>query len=271
MQTTRFFAVVTVLCMGTVPAAAQDHEHDDHSHGIHSHRGPGPHFIDAFFVENAYIERKIRPDIGFATGPEGQRYLGQLEVEWAVLAPVSLILHAPVEHRRPETGPSETGIGDLALGAKYAIVNDRSQFILAVGSDVHLPTGDEARGFGEEHAAAAPFLLAWLPFGPDRRWLLQTSGHLDIPLGGDESEHAELGAVVSWTSPVGVTPMLEGLTEFGLEGGDPSWFVAPGFRWEFAPAWEAGASARIPIGGPEADEKDLRILVGLIRHFPLPR
>lgn len=265
----RSLAVGVAVLFAPLPLVAQEHVHD-HEHGTHSHRGPGPHFIDAFFVENAYIERKVRPDLGFATGPEGDRFLGQVEVEWALLAPLSLIVHAPFEHRRPEVGDAETGIRDISVGAKYAIVNDRSRFILAVGSDLSLPTGDETIGFGEEHAAAAPFLLTWLPFGPERRFLFQTSWHVDIPLAGDEGEHAEIGTALSWTSSLGITPLLEGLVEFPLENGDPSWFVAPGIRWEFLPAWEAGASARVPVSGPESDEEDFRIVVGLIRHFALP-
>ena len=266
---TRAFALCAVgACLAVGPLAAQhaDHEHAD----VHSHRGPGPHFIDAFFTENAYVERKIRPDFAFATGPEGDRLLGNLEVEWALFPPLSLIVHAPFQHLRPDAGDTQTGIGDVSVGAKYALVNDRARFILAIGSDVALPTGDEARGLGAGHAALAPFLLAWLPLGPERRFLLQAGGHLELPLAGDEPEHAEVGAAISWTSPVGLSPILEGLVEVPLDGGSASWFVAPEARWEFLPAWEAGAALRVPVAGPEADEEDWRIVVGLIRHFALP-
>ncbi|MDH3459114.1 MAG: hypothetical protein OER90_19915 [Gemmatimonadota bacterium] len=47
--------------------------------------------------------------------------------------------------------------------------------------------------------------------------------------------------------------------------------MAPGFRWEFVEAWELGASVRIPLSGPEADEEDFRAVFGFLWHFPLPR
>ncbi len=55
-------------------AAAQHagHSHDHPHEAQHSHRGPGPHFIDAFFTENPYIERKVRPDFFFASGDGGE-------------------------------------------------------------------------------------------------------------------------------------------------------------------------------------------------------
>lgn len=262
---------VAVGLVGT-PASAQRatpvHEHD--TGHVHTHRGPGPHFIDAFFTENAYVERKIRPDLGFVAGPEGDRYFGTLEVEWAVAPAISLIVHAPFQHLRPDQGDAQTGFGDASIGAKYAVVNDRTRFIFALGADLALPTGDETRGLGTGHAAAAPFALAWLPFGPERRWLLQGGAHVEIPLAGDESEHLEIGGALSWTSSLGITPLLEGIVEIPLDREAASWFVAPEARWEFLPAWEAGAAIRIPLAGPEADEEDWRLLVGLIRHFRLP-
>lgn len=261
-----FAAAVAATFVIAVPASAQ-HTHEEQ--GVHSHRGPGPHFIDAFFTENAYIERKLRPDVFVATGDGEERYTARLEVEWALVSRFSLLVHAPVHHVVPVGAPSETGVGDVTAGAKLALVNDRERFILAAGGDVELPTGDEARGLGEGHAAAAPFLLAWLPFGPERRWLIQGGGHLDVPLEAGHETHAELSAALSWTSPAGVTPIVEGIVELAPSGGPASWAVAPEFRWEFAPAWELGAAVRVPVGGPA--EEDVRVAVGAIRHFALPR
>ncbi len=235
----------------------------------HSHTGPGPHFIDAFFTENAYIERKIRPDLFVATADEGERYTLQVEVEWALVPNLSLITHVPFHHLSPAVGPSPTGLGDVSIGPKLAVINDRRRFILALGADLELPTGDADRGLGEEHAAAAPFLLAWIPFGGERRWLLQTSGHLDVPLAGDEDPHAEVSAALSWTSPLGLTPIVEGIAEFSTGGGPAAWAVAPQFRWEVAHHWEIGAAVRLPVSGPK--EEDIRLAFGFIKHFHLPR
>ena len=268
MRSCMFVAVAAIL-FTPARAPAQEGHHDHFHGGAHSHRGPGPHFIDAFFTENAFLERKLRPDVFFSSGDNGKGYTAQLEVEWAFLPRFSAIVHAPFHHVAPNGLPSESGIGDIGIGAKAALVDDQSAFILALGADLELPTGDENRGLGEEHAAIAPFLLGWLPFGPERRWLLQTSAHADIPLEADPESHVELSAALSWTSPLGISPILEGLVEFEVQGGPASWALAPGFRFEFAPAWELGGAVRFPVSGPR--EEDVRIAAGVIRHFPLPR
>lgn len=268
MRPTYVVAACALLCMPAAAHAQQD-EHDDHTH-THSHRGPGPHFIDAFFTENAYLERKIRPDILYLSAEGGNVGTAQIEIEWAVASAVSLIVHAPFHHLSPDVGSSETGIGDLSIGPKFAVVNNPESFILAFGADLEIPTGDHDRGLGSGHAGAGPFALVWVPFGPERRFLWQTASHVEIPFESGEEKHAEIATAFSWTSPLGVTPMLEGITEFSLDGGDPSWWIAPGFRWEFAPAWEVGASAKLPVTGPEADEQNVHFAFGLIRHFPMP-
>ena len=268
----RSLVLAAVFVAGAaVPLRAQQQDAHDHDHGeVHSHRGPGPHFIDAFFTENAYIERKLRPDFFFSNGDEGQTYTAQLEVEWALIPNLAIITHIPFHHLSPELGSSETGLGDIGIGPKLAVVNDRQRFILAVGGDFDLPTGDADRGLGEEHAAFAPFVLAWLPFGAERRWLLQTSSHIEIPLTSEPaSERVELSSAVSWTSPLGLTPILEGIVEFATDGGPATWYVAPEFRLEVGGGFEVGAGVRIPVSGPRED--DYRLAIGAIRHFPLPR
>jgi len=268
----RMLLAAAALAVAAPLMAQEAHEHGDHDHGtdVHSHRGPGPHFIDAFFVENAYFERKIRPDLMFAGGDAGDIMTAQVEVEWALRPSFGLIVHAPFHAIAPTGGSNESGIGDIAIGSKIGLVNDRRRLIVSTGADFIAPTGDEARGLGEGHWAAAPFLLAWVPFGPERRWLLQGALHADLPLEGSEHGHAETGVALSWTSPLGVTPMLEGIVEIPLDSGEETGTaVAPGFRWEFAEGWEAGASLRLRVSGPR--EETRRFAVGLIHHFPMPR
>ncbi len=253
----------------TVPALAQHGEHG-HQHGeVHSHRGPGPHFIDAFFTENAYIERKVRPDLLTSIADGSRLYTAHLEVEWALHPDFSVIVHVPAHYLLRDALPAETGIGDISVGPKFAVLNNRSASIVSVGADLELATGDESRALGAGHSALAPFLLAWIPFGKERRWLLQTALHVDFPLAAGHEAEGEASAALSWTSPLGLTPILEGIVEFGFEGEETNWALAPEFRWEFAPAWELGAGARIRVSGPE--EEKARLIVGAIRHFPLPR
>jgi hypothetical protein len=92
--------------------------------------------------------------------------------------------------------------------------------------------------------------------------------HTDIPLEGAEGAHWETSAALSWTSPVGVTPIVEFGASFA-SGEEVAWFAAPEFRWEVAPSWEVGAAVRLPIAGPQPEA--YRIAVGAIRHFALAR
>jgi hypothetical protein len=264
--------VAALLLLPAAPAPAQEPPTDRHSHSsesvAHSHRGPGPHFIDAFHTENAYLERKVQPDVSYLSGDHADLVTATLEIEWALFRRLALIVHAPM-HSRSSAIRRETGVGDLSLGVKVPVVLRPSSLIIAAGADLVVPTGDEDRGLGAGHAAAEPFVLAWLPFGPDRRWLIQTAGHLDMPLAGDEPVGAEVAAALSWTSPFGITPLLEGIGEFPVEGdGGPTWWLAPGVRWEFLSAWETGASLRVGVSGPEVEDGRFQVTVGLIRHYP---
>jgi hypothetical protein len=255
----------SLVCLAAPVARAQEHHHEQ----PHSHRGPGPHFIDAFFTENAYVERKLRPDVFYGAGNGADLYTFQLEVEWALHRDWSLIVHAPVHDFNRFAEGAEAGVGDVSVGAKWAAINNRRAFILAIGADAELPTGDETRGLGHSHAAAAPFALAWLPFGPERRALLQTAAHVDIPLEASHGAHAEVSAALSYTTAAGVTPIVELSAEFPVEGGErTTWQVAPEFRWEFAQSWEVGAAVRLPAGGPR--EEDYRMTFGFIKHYPVP-
>ena len=56
------------LLQGT-PALAQQIEPEHGPAQVHSHQGAGPHFIDAFYTENAYLERKIRESFDFGATP----------------------------------------------------------------------------------------------------------------------------------------------------------------------------------------------------------
>ena len=166
----RSLILATAALVGGVTVANAQQHHDHGDGDVHSHRGPGPHFIDAFFTENAFVERKIRPDVFVSDGDEGQIYTVQLEVEWALIPNLSIVTHIPFHHLSPELGSSESGLGDIGIGPKLAVVNDRQRFILAVGGDFDIPTGDADRGLGDAQvvprtARRGPTWASWRAFG----------------------------------------------------------------------------------------------------------
>jgi hypothetical protein len=267
----RYWFLAAALVASPAAAVAQHTEHDSaHARqAVHSHRGAGPHYVDALFTENAYLERKLRPDLLAAATAGGEAYTARLELEWAFARQASVVIHLPFHHVVSAGLSHETGPGDIRAGPKVALIQRRT-VIIAGGADFTAPTGSAARGLGEGHWSAAPFVLAWVPFGPDRAWLLQAAGHLDVPLERGHETHAEVSGALSWTSSGGFTPIVEGIVEAPLEGAQAaSVFVAPGFRWEFTRAWEVGAASRVRVRGPSED--DLTVIIGFVWHFPLER
>jgi hypothetical protein len=104
---------------------------------------------------------------------------------------------------------------------------------------------------------------------PDGGFLFQGAAHADVPFTSAAETHLELGTALSATLPVGLSPLFELIVEVPLEGDEAaSWAVGPGFRWELGHDWEVGASGRAAVAGPR--EADLRLMLGFIRHFPLP-
>ena len=58
-----------------------------------------------------------------------------------------------------ERAPTRFGVGDIAVGVKYAVAhNKRSGTILAVAGEIKLPTGNQAWGFGKGTVVAEPFV-----------------------------------------------------------------------------------------------------------------
>ena len=246
-----------------------DHHAEPHAEAHPDHGGPGPHFMDAFFIENAFIATKIRPDLAFTSVADGSVGTGSVEVEWGVGERFSLIAHAPY-HRMVDLGHAERGLGDLGVGGKVALINRPGSFILSGGAKLEIATGDAARHLGHGYWAAEPFLFAWVPFGPEKRFSFQSAALVKIPFDRLEQDQAEIGAALTWTSPIAVTPVLEAITEFEFAHVDPSWWIAPGFRFPVASGWEIGASFRLPVAGPTSHEEDYRFVFGLVRVIRLP-
>lgn len=267
--------VIAAFAVALLPAGllAQDGHHaetSDHGEEHVDHGGPDPHFIDACFVENAFLAKKIRPDVAFQTGEHGSVGTGSVEFEWSFFDRVSLVAHAPFHRMNDGSGHVVSGVGDMGLGAKFALVNRPSSFILSVGAKLEIPTGNEAEHLGHGYSALEPFLFAWVPFRPEKRFSFQTAALYLRPFDDQAHRKAELAAALTWTGPSSLTPMLEAITEFDPDHVDPNWWIAPGFRLPVAGGWEIGASYRIALSGPEAQVEGDRFVLGLVRVIELP-
>ena len=92
----------------------------------------------------------------FYTATEYQNDKGALsgtaphfEVNYGVIANLQLHLMVPNAYDRPKRGPSQFGLGDIELGAKYRFVEE-SKYVPMVGAFplIEVPTGSRSRGLG---------------------------------------------------------------------------------------------------------------------------
>jgi len=82
----------------------------------------------------------------------------------------------------PGDGARSRGPGDVELGLHYALRPDLDKVAVTLGTDVGLPTGDEARGLGSGRAGVEFFAIAGLKLG---RAELHVTGMLEV---GEEVE-----------------------------------------------------------------------------------
>jgi hypothetical protein len=140
-----------------------------------------------------------------------------------------------------------SGTGDLGIGVKHTLRHSLERgAILAVGGELVLPTGDEAKGFGKGTTVLESFVLygKLLP----RDAFVQVQGIVEFP--NDSSLEDELVARVAigktWTAdaPFGRTwtPMLELLAARELGGGAKT-------EWDLAPQLQVSLNQRQHVLG----------------------
>lgn len=140
---------------------------------------------------------------------------------------------------RTDLGPplgKEGGAGDLTFAIKHALRHDLERgYILSVGGEVVLPTGDETRGFGKGTAVIEPYVLygKLLP----RDSFLQLQGKLEFPVESGFEEELVIRAALgkTWTTggPFGRawTPMIEALGSRDFaSNADVTWDLVPQFQ-----------------------------------------
>lgn len=149
----------------------------------------------------------------------------------------------------------KSGTGDLAIGVKHTLQASLERgSILAVGGELTLPTGDEAKGFGKGTTVLESFVL----FGKilPRDSFFQIQGIAEFPNDRAlEDEIAVRSAIGrTWTTDGAFgrawTPMLEVLGARELDGdADTEWDVVPQVQITLSARQHviAGAGFRVPV------------------------
>jgi hypothetical protein len=149
----------------------------------------------------------------------------------------------------------KSGTGDLAVGVKHTLTHNLERgSILAVGGEIVLPTGDEAKGFGRGTTVLESSVMydRLLP----RDSFVQVQGIVEVPNDSELENELAVRAAVGRTWTTGGrfgrawTPMLEILGARELENGaDTAWDVVPQFQVTLNTRQHVMASAglRVPI------------------------
>ncbi|HEX7080335.1 MAG TPA: cytochrome c [Gammaproteobacteria bacterium] len=160
---------------------------------------------------------------------------------------------------------TESGAGDLAVGVKHTLRHSLERgSILAIGGELALPTGDEAKGFGTSTTVFEPYVA----FGKllPRDAFVQLQALAELPADSAlEDEIAVRGAFGrTWTRDGGFgrawTPIMEVLAARELDGGaDIEWDVVPQFQVTLNTRQHVMAAAgfRLPVTNRSERETEL--------------
>lgn len=107
--------------------------------------GPGPGIPQYVNFQQLYIYGEFAPSRRYSL-------FGQLPFRW---------LQA---QGTPQAFPSSGGIGDIQVGAKFALFESETHFLTFQFAS-HLPSGDPAKGLGTNHATIEPMALYYQSLG----------------------------------------------------------------------------------------------------------
>ncbi len=162
-----------------------------------------------------------------------------------------------------------SGFGDLVLGVKHAAyVDNPAGRIFAVGAEVVLPTGDEAKGLGADGAKTEGFLSFGQALPSDA--FIQAQAGAEIPLydGGEKEGFGRIVLGRTFTSGAwgrSWTPMIEVQAKRELEGGVPTAVdLVPQMQVSLNTRQHVLASVGLLVPATETSGRSVRLLAYLL-------
>jgi len=180
-----------------------------------------PHLTSKAYPEN---EALFIPDYAHGESPAAtakfvyERRFGS-RANWEVTLP----------YTAEWASPTSSGVGDLEVSAKYAILYDYAALtIVSGGIEVGMPTGKSAVGIGSGVWKASPYIAAGKGFAG---FTLQASVKLETPLQPEAGE-TELSYNLAFTLPLtqekkGFFPMVEVNGISNMENGQSQLLLTP--------------------------------------------
>jgi hypothetical protein len=162
----------------------------------------------------------------------------------------------------PDAEDSANGIGDLSVGARYALVDYREHpFGLDIGFGLDLPTGNEHHDLGEGRVSSDLSFTASAWLGPldaqlNAGWHHALDNVGDQPKDGAEYNVALIYPIREWFL------VLEGNGESDRDG--TKYYVTPEVIWKATDDFELRAAVLCPVTHAAGD---IGVIVGITVEF----
>jgi len=191
-------------------------------------------------TEKAFVEDEVVLSTSVAT-KSPSAVTNKLIYETRLLSRGQVEVIVPFGFREADNDTWSAGLGDLALATKWALLfSHNTGSILSLATEVILPTGDEAKGYGKGTTIIEPFLA----FGQ----LLPLNGFMQLQAGAELSTDPDRAHELFWRGAFGATlagakggrawsPMIEVLGAHELEDGQP-------VHWDLVPQVQVALSKR---------------------------
>jgi mono/diheme cytochrome c family protein len=193
-------------------------------------------------------------------------------IEYRINGRTEVELEAPFLMINNDPGPSEAGLGDMAVSLKYVLFFSIEHLtIVSAGLELGLPTGRSSKGLGSGELTWEPYLRA------GARWddvILQGDMSLELP-----QQTVNTGAALLYNLALAyefepdprleIVPMVELNTETALngpDGGRTLSAVLPQLRIDWL-TWSAGAGVQFPF--THLKDFDIRVLFDVTYEYTL--
>ncbi len=144
-----------------------------------------------------------------------------LGIEYAPVSNFSLFAEMPYRAVDPEVSPNASGLGDIQLGVKYALLASRQHY-LTLQLRAYAPSGNARKGLGTDHWSVEPGLLYYgrlserMALAGELRYFLPINGSSGLGTGFNEDFAGDViryGVGLSYdldsASSVKVSPIIE--------------------------------------------------------------
>jgi hypothetical protein len=170
----------------------------------------------------------------------------------------------------PDSGPTESGLGDTTLSVKRVVAfSPLYRALVSAGMELTLPTGSDLRGLGSGGFVFEPNLRAGVDW---KQFVVQGAGALAFPV-GTSNNNSEAGLDVAigryfFPDPrLQITPMIELNTTTRLSGpsrGETKSAILPQVRVKWL-VWALGLGVQVPI--TDARDFEVRPLFDLVYEY----